>query len=66
MRISNKIYNVSRKYLNQTYIKSASKFNIKCDLEVMGVNVKPWLDDKTVRDIAIVVARRILENGVDI
>ena len=58
------MYAVSAKYLEPTYIKNESKYHIQCDLEAMGVTVKPWLDDATVRDIAIVVARRILENGV--
>ena len=50
--------------MESTYIKSATKFNVMLDLETMGVQVRPWIDEVTMRDIAIVVSRRILENGV--
>lgn len=66
MRITNRVYNVSKKYLNPTYITSTPKYVLKNDLEVMGVDVKSWLDEQTLKDIAVVVARRILENGVNV
>ena len=64
MRVSHKVSKIASKYLESTYIEKATKFNIMSDLEVMGVKVRPWIDEVTMRDIAIVVSRRILENGV--
>ena len=64
MRVSKKVHKIASKYLESTYIKSATKFNVMSDLETMGVQVRPWIDEVTMRDIAIVVSRRILENGV--
>lgn len=64
MRISKKVYAIASKYLESEYLKKVSKYNLICDLESMGVSVRPWIDEVTMKDIAIVTSRRILENGV--
>lgn len=64
MRISKKVYNIACRYMTSTYIESVGKSEIIEDLEVLGVTVRPWLDEKTILSIAKVVSDNIVKNGV--
>lgn len=63
MKITNKVYNVAVKYLDKGYVESLSKMRITSDLSNMGVEVKPWIDEKTIKDLAIVLSSRVLESS---
>lgn len=64
MRVSKRVYNIACRYMVSTYIESVSKMEIIEDLEVLGISVRPWLDEKTLLKIAKVVSGSIVENGV--